>query len=171
MLIILGVVSILSVYHIVRFFGEIVEYRLEKLNKICFAGSRIMDVETCLFIKRSPNGSFLLIVGHGLSFPNAFTLPDEITFSQTAFNQYTDGPDDIEIMRPAHGIIKAKYIAGVSKIILGLDEIDFMVFSRQDRGIVGQRECEAFMALSDVQNMILAIERTKLTDSFDPKKH
>jgi hypothetical protein len=111
------------------------------------------------------------MAGHGLSFPNAFTLPDEITFSQTAFNQYTDGPYDIEIMRPAHGIIKAKYIAGVSKIIPGLDEIDFMVISRLDRGIVGQRECEAFMALADVQNMILAIERTKLTDSFDPKKH
>ena len=67
--------------------------------------------------------------------------------------------------------LKSNYFGGISKILPEIGEIDFIVMSRQHRGIVDRRECEAFIALGHVQNMIVAIDRKKLTNSFDPTRH
>lgn len=147
------------------------QFRLEKLNNICFAGARVMDVETCFFAKRSQDGSLALLGAHGLSFPNRVVLPAEIIFSQTEFLQYTDGPYEVQLTHPMVHRLKSNYFGGISKILPEIGEIDFIVMSRQHRGIVDRRECEAFIALGHVQNMIVALDRTKLTNSFDPTKH
>lgn len=147
------------------------QFRLEKLNKICFVGARVMDVETCFFAKRSQDGSLVLLGSHGLSFPNKVFLPAEIIFSQTEFLQYTDGPYEVQVTYPMVHRLKSNYFGGISKILPEIGEIDFIVMSRQHRGIVDRRECEAFIALGHVQNMIVAIDRTKLTNSSDPTRH
>ena len=130
-----------------------------------------MDVETCFFAKRSPDGSLALLGAHGLTFPNKVSLPAEIIFSQTEFLQYTDGPYEVQVTHPMVHRLKSNYFGGISKILPEIGEIDFIVMSRQHRGIVDRRECEAFIALGHVQNMIVALDRTKLTNSFDPTKH
>lgn len=98
-------------------------------------------------------------------------LPAEIIFSQTEFLQYTDGPYEVQLTHPMVHRLKSNYFGGISKILPEIGEIDFIVMSRQHRGIVDRRECEAFIALGHVQNMIVAIDRTKLTNSFDPTRH
>lgn len=135
------------------------EYSVSKLGKICFAGSRIIDVETCLFARRLENGTYFVIASHGLSLPNSITLPDGLGFKQIEFTEYTQGPYSIGVMHPMPKTLEARYIAGVSKIVPGLGEVDFVALSRLDHGPATLREAEAFMALADVQNMILTLSR------------
>jgi len=107
-----------------------VQFRLEKLNKICFAGARVMDVETCFYAKRSQDGSLALLGTHGLSFPKRVFLPAEIIFSQTEFLQYTDGPYEVKVTHPMVHRLKAYYFGGIRKILPEIGEIGFIVMSR-----------------------------------------
>lgn len=106
------------------------QFRLEKLNKICFAGARVMDVETCFYAKRSQDGSLALLGTHGLSFPKRVFLPAEIIFSQTEFLQYTDGPYEVQVTHPMVHRLKAYYFGGIRKILPEIGEIGFIVMSR-----------------------------------------
>ncbi len=139
-------------------------YRLDNLNKVCFAASRVIDVETCVFLRRRSIGVSTVLASHGLSFPNEITLPDTVSFTASRLLQYTESAYSVEIRMPTSLSIDMQYIAGISKHIPDMGEFAFVAMSRDRIDPVNIRVAEAFMALADLENAILASENLRFTN-------